>query len=93
MKRFVLPLLLLSGCAPSTHRAQDAVAAYLRRTMKIPANYVPISFGEPRAKAGRGDTVVFNHVYQGRTSADSVVIYSQLFEVDSLSGYAKPAKP
>jgi hypothetical protein len=92
MKRLVLPLLLLllSGCAPSTHRVQDAIATCLRSTLPVPTSYVPISFGQPHAQAAHGDTIVLNHVYQAKNSADSVVIYSQLFLVDSLSGYAKP---
>jgi hypothetical protein len=88
-----LLFLLLSGCAPSTHRVQDAIMAYLRATLPNPTSYVPISFGQPHAAATHGDTLVLNHVYQAKTSAGALVIYSQLFEVDSLAGYAKPVKP
>jgi hypothetical protein len=95
MKRLLGPLLLLllSGCSPSTHRVQDAIAAYLRPTLPDPTSYVPISFGQPQAAQRRGDTIVLNHVYQAKNRADSVGIYSQLFQVDSLSGYAKPVAP
>ena len=97
MKRLVsslpLLLLLLSGCTPSTHRAQEAIMTHLRATLPDPTSYVPISFSQPQPAATRGDTVVLNHVYQAKIRADSLGIYAQRFLVDSLSGYAKPVKP
>jgi hypothetical protein len=97
MKRLVSPLpllfLLLTGCAPTTHRAQDAIMAHLRATLPDPSSYVPISFGQPQATATRGDTSVLTHVYQAKLSPDSLGIYSQRFLVDSIAGYVKPVKP
>ncbi|QKG59256.1 hypothetical protein GKZ68_21490 (plasmid) [Hymenobacter sp. BRD128] len=72
---------------------QDAIAACVRATLPEPTSYVPISFGQPQARGARGDTIVLNHVYRAKNKADSLVIYSQRFQVDSLTGYAKRLTP
>ncbi|MVN78959.1 hypothetical protein GO988_21730 [Hymenobacter sp. HMF4947] len=89
MKKIILLLLLASGCAPHNHKAQDAIAAYLQKTVKDPGSYVPISFGEPHATSSNADTVLINHVYQEKRGVNSSVIYSNMFKVDSVSGYAQ----
>jgi len=65
----------------------------MRKTAKDPGSYVPVSFGEPRASSPPADTVLINHVYQIKNGSDSLVIYSNMFKVDSVSGYAQLVKP
>lgn len=93
MKKVILLLLLAGGCAPHNHKAQEAISTYVRKTLKDPGSYIPISFGEPQARAAQADTVLINHVYQQKNGKDSSVIYSHVFRVDSILGYAQLAEP
>ncbi|AMR28198.1 hypothetical protein A0257_14625 [Hymenobacter psoromatis] len=89
MKKAILLLLLASGCAPHNpnHKAQDAISAYVRKTAQDPGSYAAISFGPPRATAPKADTVLISHVYQVKNKEGASVIYSNVFKVDSTSGY------
>lgn len=93
MKKFLLLLLLASGCSSPNHKAQDAISAYLRKTVQDPGSYVAISFGQPRATVPKTDTVLINHVYQVKNKDGASVIYSLLFKVDSATSFAKPTEP
>ena len=93
MKKLLCLLLLASGCAAPTHRAQDAISACVRRTAADPNSYIAISFGEARARLPKSDTVLINHVYQVKNKAGASVIYSHVFQVDSASGYARLQNP
>lgn len=89
----MLLLVLTGGCASRHHKAQDAISAYVQKTAEDPGSYIPISFGEPRATAPKADTVLMNHVYQVKNKDGASVIYSNVFKVDSASGFAQPAEP
>ncbi len=89
----MLLLVLAGGCASRHHKAQDAISAYVRKTAQDPGSYVAISFGEPHANSPKADTVLINHVYQVKNKVGASVIYSNVFKVDSTSGYAQPAEP
>ena len=89
MKKVLLLLLLASGCAPHNHKAQDAISAYVKKTAEDPGSYIAISFGQPHATAPKADTVLINHVYQVKNKKGASVIYSNVFKVDSTSGYVR----
>jgi hypothetical protein len=93
MKKMMLLLLLASGCAPHNHKAQDAISAHLRKLSRDPSSYLAISFGEPRVNPAKATTVLINHVYQQKNAADSLVIASGLFVVDSVSGSVQMLAP
>ena len=87
----MLLLLGAGGCAPHNHKAQDAISTYVRKLSPDPGSYLPISFGEPHANPAKAATVLINHVYRQKNAADSLVIASGIFVVDSVAGTVQPA--